>query len=184
MELLQYCWKGNVNSIKMKGKLLFEEEQSFVGTWIWYLLLGITVVAVGGSFLGLVTSDNSEAFIGVIIAAIATGGIIVLFSTSRLYVSIDQENIYYRFPPFLTREKILTKEDIKKMYVRKYRPISEYGGWGYRFRFRSGRAVNVAGNIGLQIVLNNDKKLLIGTQKPEIMEQALRRLKENWGLNG
>lgn len=168
----------------MKGKLLFEEEQSFVGTWIWYIVIGIAVLSIGGSAFGLLFTNESEGYIGLIIAAITTGGIIVLFSTSKLYVNIDQQNIYYRFPPFVNSEKILTKEDVKEIYVRKYKPIVEYGGWGYRFRFRSGRAANVAGNIGLQIILTNDKKLLIGTQKPDLMEEALRRLKENWGLNG
>lgn len=168
----------------MKGKLLFEEEQSFVGTWMWYLVIGITVLTIGGTAVGFLFTDKSEGLIGLIIAAITTGGIIVLFSTSKLYVSIDQQNIYYRFPPFINSEKTLSKGDIKEIYVRKYRPIPEYGGWGYRFRFRSGRAVNVAGNMGAQIVLSNDKKLLIGTQKPQLMEEALRRLKENWGLDG
>ncbi len=168
----------------MKGKLLFKEEQSFVGTWMWYLVIGITVLTVGGTAIGLMFIKDSEGIIGLVISAIVTGGVVVLLYTSKLYVSMDQDHLYYRYPPFVNSEKRLSKDDVKEMYVRKYKPITEYGGWGYRFRFRSGRAMNVAGNTGLQLLLKNGKRILIGTQKPEEMKQAVRRLKENWGIDG
>lgn len=168
----------------MKGKIIFKEEQSFVGTWMWYLVIGISLFSVGGTILSLLQNPDNEGVIGLVIAAVVTGGIILLFSTSKLYISIDQEAIYYRYPPFVNNEKKITKADVDEIYVRKYRPIREYGGYGYRFRFRSGRAMNVAGNMGLQLNLKNNKRILIGTQKPEAMEQAVRRLKENWGIDG
>ena len=168
----------------MKGKLLFKEEQSFIGTWMWYLVIGITVLSIAGTAVGLFFTKDSEGVIGLIIATLVTGAVVALFYSSKLYVSIDKDNLYYRFPPFVNGEKKLGKEDIKELYVRTYKPITEYGGWGYRFRFRSGRAINVAGNKGLQLRFKNDKRLLIGTQKPEEMKHAVRRLKENWGLDG
>ncbi|MEO9869378.1 hypothetical protein [Ekhidna sp.] len=168
----------------MKGKLLFKEEQTFVGTWMWYLVIGISILSVGGTAVGLIYTQNNEGVIGLIIAAIVTGGIIALFYTSKLYTSIDQDTLYYRYPPFVGSERKILKEDVKEIYVRKYKPIREYGGYGYRFRFRSGRALNVSGNEGLQLVLQNNKRILIGTQRPQEMKQAVRRLKENWGLDG
>ncbi|WP_462247939.1 hypothetical protein [Ekhidna sp.] len=168
----------------MKGKIFFKEEQSFVGTWTWYLVIGIAVLSVGGTGVGLFFTNDAEGIIGLIIAAITTGGIIVLFYTSKLQVSMDQDSLYYRYPPFVSAEKKVTSDDIKEIYVRKYKPIGEYGGWGYRFRFRSGRAMNVSGDVGVQLVFKNDKRLLIGTQKPEAMREAVRRLKENWGIDG
>ncbi|MEP1035162.1 hypothetical protein [Ekhidna sp.] len=168
----------------MKGKLLFKEEQSFVGTWMWYLVIGILLVSIGGTAIGLMFNNDSEGIAGLIIAAVVTGGILVLFYTSKLYVTIDQNHLYYRYPPFVNSEKKVSKDDVKEIYVRKYKPIAEYGGWGYRFRFKSGRALNVAGDNGLQLRMQNNKRLLIGTQKPNEMRLAVRRLKENWGLDG
>ncbi len=168
----------------MKGKIIFQEEQSFVNTWMWYLILGIGVLSIGGTVLGWIYSQDSEGIIGLIIATITVGGVMLLLYTSKLYVTIDQNTLYYRYPPFVNSEKKITKEDVKEMYVRKYKPILEYGGYGYRFRFRSGRAMNVAGDVGLQLTFENGKRLLIGTQKRDAMEQAVRRLKENWDLNG
>ena len=168
----------------MKGKIQFQEEQSFVNTWMWYLVLGIGVLSVGGVAVGLFYSKDAEGIVGLVITMITIGGVILLFATSKLYTTIDQDTIYYRYPPFVNSEKKITKEDLKELYVREYKAILEYGGYGYRFRFRSGRALNVAGNIGLQLTLKNNKRLLIGTQKKEAMEQAVRRLKENWEMNG
>ena len=80
----------------MKGKLLFEEEQSFIGTTIWNVIIGVTVLSVGGSAVSLLFTNEPEGYVGVILAVLTTAGIVILFSTSKLYVSIDQQNIYYR----------------------------------------------------------------------------------------
>lgn len=151
---------------------------------MWYLVIGIAILAIGGTTLSLMQGVDSDGIIGLVLATLVTGGVILLLYFSKLYVTIDQHALYYRYPPFVNIEKKITKEDVDEMYVRKYRPIWEYGGYGYRFRFRSGRALSVAGNVGLQLVKKNGKRVLIGTQKPELMKQAVRRLKENWGING
>ncbi|WP_136480594.1 hypothetical protein [Cognatitamlana onchidii] len=52
--------------------------------------------------------------------------------------------------------------------TRTYNAISEYGGWGLKggsFYGNKGLAVNVKGNIGIQLILKDQKKLLLGTQK-------------------
>ncbi|MEQ9403051.1 MAG: hypothetical protein RIM99_05655 [Cyclobacteriaceae bacterium] len=168
----------------MKGKLIFEETQTFRGTWMWYLIIGITFASISGAVFGLIMSDNPDDYVGLIIAVVVTVGIMILLSTATLQVTIDERAIYYKFPPFVNSEKKITKEDIEEMYIRKYKAIIEYGGYGYRFRFRSGRALNVAGNTGLQLVLKNGKKILIGTQRPDYMESAIRKLRENRVMNG
>ncbi|MEP5613045.1 MAG: hypothetical protein ABJP45_12390 [Cyclobacteriaceae bacterium] len=170
----------------MKGKIHFEEVQSFVGTWIWYVLLGTTVFVLGAVPVAALFQpvDTTEALIGTVISVLTFSGVIFLFATSKLYVTIDDSRIYYRFPPFVSKEKYFSQEDVQEMQLRKYHPIREYGGYGYRLRFRSGRVMNVAGNMGLQLVLKNGKKVLIGTQKPDSMRTAISRLQENWQMNG
>ncbi|WP_370089869.1 hypothetical protein [Ekhidna sp.] len=168
----------------MKGKLIFKEEQSFVGTWMWYLVIGISLVSVGGTALAVFYRQDTEGIVGLIIAAIVTGGLVMLFIFSKLHISIDQENLYYRYPPFVNKEKKITKDDVKEIYIRQYSPIMEYGGWGYRISIRNGKALNVVGNTGLQLVTKNDKRILLGTQKSDELERAVRRLKENWGIDG
>jgi hypothetical protein len=131
--------------------------------------------------LYLVIKENTtDALLAVLVIVVVIIGIIWLFTTSKLYVTLDGQYIYYRYPPYIRKERKLGKTDIKEMYVRQYKPIWEYGGYGYRYRFGAGTALNVSGNKGLQLILSNGKKLLLGTQKPQELEKAIRTVKENW----
>ena len=56
--------------------------------------------------------------------------------------------------------------------TRQYKPIREYGGWGIRYG-RGGKAYNVSGNKAVQLVLKNGKRLLIGSQRPDKLVEAI-----------
>jgi hypothetical protein len=61
--------------------------------------------------------------------------------------------------------------------VRQYNPITEYGGWNISIGlFGKGQAFNVSGNKGLQLIYDNGKKFLTGTQGPEEPEQLLKQI--------
>jgi hypothetical protein len=165
----------------MKGKILFQEEQGFIGTWMWYLLLGMSTFGLVPILVILFTQqDTNEAIIGLLIFTVVIGGVIALFSLSKLYITIDQGSIYYKYPPYINRERQLGKTDVKSAEVRTYSAIWEYGGYGYRYTFGNGRALNVSGDKGLQLELSSGKKLLLGTQKAEELNKALEQLKYNW----
>jgi hypothetical protein len=50
--------------------------------------------------------------------------------------------------------------------VKSYNPLSEYGGWGIRFG-KNGMAYTVKGDKGIDISLDPETHLLIGTSKPD-----------------
>ncbi|NQZ75730.1 MAG: hypothetical protein HRT61_06400 [Ekhidna sp.] len=168
----------------MKGRILFKERQSFVGTWMWYLVIGICLLSLGATTFSFLIGRGTEAVIGLIIVTLVTGTITSLLYRSKLEVQIDSNNVYYRFVPFVNSEHSISKEDVKEIYVRNYKPIWEYGGWGYRVRPGKGKALIVSGKEGLQIIFQNGKKLLLGTQKSESLKYAVQKLKENWSSNG
>jgi hypothetical protein len=89
---------------------------------------------------------------------------------------ISDDGIRYRFFPFHLKRHLIPWSDIRQAYVRTYKPIAEYGGWGIRGLFGDG-AYNVKGNIGLQLELKNGKKLLLGTQYGEKIEELLAQRK-------
>jgi hypothetical protein len=89
-----------------------------------------------------------------------------LLSSLKLYTRMDAMGVHFRMKPFHFKEQTIAWEDIDQIHVRKYSPILEYGGWGMRYD-RNGKAFNVRGNYGIQIVKKNGKKVLIGTQRPE-----------------
>jgi hypothetical protein len=99
----------------------------------------------------------------------------LLFYFLKLETQITQEGIYIRFFPFHQKFKYFDWRFVNKSYLRKYKPLLEYGGWGIRYGF-SGKAYNVSGNDGLQLEYGESKRLLIGTKKPEELKTLLRHL--------
>ena len=117
--------------------------------------------------------DIKELFIGVVVVVLVS----VLFVFMRLETQIKEDGVYYRFFPFQLKMKTISWDRISEAFIREYKPLIEYGGWGIRLSlWGKGWAFNVSGNKGLQLVYDNDKKFLLGTQKPEALQQALVQL--------
>ena len=102
-------------------------------------------------------------------------GLIVLVTFTNLVSEISADGISYRMWPFHKTTRQHTWDEIESVEVRKYRPIGEYGGWGVRIGMQ-GKAYNVKGNMGIQLVLSSGKRILIGTQKPDEVEKVLTAL--------
>ena len=116
--------------------------------------------------------DNPVSNEGLIMFSLIPALLIVLFLLLRLDTKVDAEGVHYRFFPFQINYKLKKWDEIENAYVRQYKPIYEYGGWGIR-GWGKDKARNVSGNMGLQLDLKNGDKLLIGTQKGEEMEKAV-----------
>jgi hypothetical protein len=171
------------------ARIYFEENQRFNQPWVWILMIGITTITLGGlvysSIINLTGNENvnTETDVNALIFALVFTFIVFvaiywLLLTVRLYTRVENDGIHYRFPPIINKWKHISKAELKSFQVRKYSPIMEYGGWGYRIR-KNGKALNVRGNMGLDMEMNDGKKLLIGTQKPEELKLALQKLNEN-----
>ncbi len=87
---------------------------------------------------------------------------------------IKTDGIYVKFFPFHMSFRHYPWDQIHKSYVRKYNPILEYGGWGLRGLGKN-RALNVSGNQGLQLELEGNKRLLIGTRKPDELNNIIHK---------
>jgi len=156
----------------MDSTILFSEKQRFRQIWIWLFLL-----VLDGWFLFKLFNHPSHSqpfnkdFLNPAIVVLL---ITLLFGVLRLDTQIRQDGVYVRFFPVRLHFRKYPWEDIEKIFVRKYSPLGEYGGWGIRFSLSGkGRALNISGNKGIQLVLPNNAKLLIGTNKPEEAALAL-----------
>ena len=156
----------------MGSTILFSEKQRFRQIWIWLFLL-----VLDGFFLFKLFNypAHSQPFNKDFLPpAIVTLLITFLFGVIRLDTQIRQDGVYVRFFPVRVNFRKYPWEDIEKIFVRKYSPLGEYGGWGIRFSLSGkGRALNTSGNKGIQIIFSNNRKLLIGTKKPEEATLAL-----------
>ncbi len=165
--------------------VFFREEQRFGRGWFWLILLagGIPVVAIFG--LGLwqqlvrkMTFGNQPmSDRGLITLFVVTLAVILavawLSVASRLETEVRGGILFLRYRPW--HRMALPVSRIARAYVRQYAPIAEFGGWGIRYGFSAGWVWNVSGTMGVQLELDNGRKVLIGSQRPAELKDALDR---------
>lgn len=162
----------------MSNEILFTERQRFKQWWIWLILLGVNAVFIFRIFrqiMGLQPiGQNTMSDTGLIVVTTVSILLTILFLNFRLDTLIKKDGIYVRFYPIHLKFNHYAWQSLTKSFIREYSPISEYGGWGLRYGlFGKGKAYSVSGNKGLQLELTNNKKLLIGTNKPDELNKKL-----------
>ena len=161
------------------SKILFKEAQRFNQKWIIILISIPLLLTLWGVVQQLIFDKpfgtNPAPDWVVLLTMLIPVLLIFFFFKLTLHTRIDKNGIYYRFAPIHRKERWIKWSEIKDVHVRKYKPIAEYGGWGFRTG-RSGKALNVSGRMGLQIEFNDGKRLLLGTGKPQEIERLLGKL--------
>lgn len=162
----------------MQEDRFFTEVQRFKQWWIWLLIGGLNCFFIFMAYqqvvMKVVMGDRPMSNIGLLCAVAVLLIFTVFFFRLKLTTHIDPVGVYVKFSLFQRRFHRYCWEEIERPYVRAYKPLAEYGGWGIRYGF-NGKAYNVSGNQGLQLELKDGKKVLIGTSKPAEVEKALRR---------
>ena len=148
---------------------LFEEKQRMFTTWGGKLVALLLVVFI---IITALQKPFSVSFIASLICCIILLGILWLFYAATLYIQVSAQGIVLRYPPFF-KSKEISWQDLAEAKVRKYSPLKEFGGWGVRGMSSQNRAYNIAGNYGLQLVFTDGKRLLIGTQQPQKLEEIM-----------
>jgi len=144
---------------------VYTEKQSF---WTWWLILlfGIIwTVQIQPIYESNWKIDNSS-YVGLGILLI----VLLFFLVVRLHTKIDEKGISIRFFPFV-RKKTWLWNDIGDMYIQEY-SIGDYGGWGYRVG-KNGTAYNTKGKYGLQLLLKNGSRVMIGTQNQDEVQRVI-----------
>ena len=161
----------------MPAAVLFEEVQQFKQKWVEGLLLFVNTLFIIFYFneVFLSAHPNREATIGLLSSIAICAIVTFLIKSIKLITQVTPDGIRVRFSPLQTRFQLYRWDDIEQLFIRTYNPLLEYGGWGLRLG-PSGSAYNVSGNVGLQLVLRGNHRILIGTAKPELLLEALRTL--------
>jgi Family of unknown function (DUF6141) len=164
----------------MNSPVLFREVQRFRQWWLWLVIIigPLTIwystyrrFILGEHYEKKPTPDGLMVALWLLIGI----GLPLLFYSARLITEVRTDGIYIRFFPFHFSFLRFGFDSIKVYEARTYSPIGEYGGWGIRYGW-NGKAYNVSGNQGVQLELNNGKRILIGTHHPLDFMSALRSL--------
>jgi len=167
---------------------IFVEEQSFNQLAVKVLLGVIMVFALGfivyssyvQLYLGVAFGNRPMSNIALVIFntffLILCVGALYLWNRVKLVVTLDPENMYIHFWPFVNRT--IPIDDIVSFEAKTYMPILDYGGWGMRYSLKEKHwAYNVSGNRGVFLEFRDGKKLLIGSLYPSKLVIALSKLK-------
>ena len=157
---------------------VFIEKQKFNQPFIFIVLALALVAACVVTFnkWKVTTPSTLLNIIGSLSGLIIIIAVIILFTFIKLKTKIDEIGIHYQFYPLHFNFKTIRWSQISKCFVRNYSAISEYGGWGIKKSLfkRTGKSYTVKGNIGLQLVLKNGEKLLIGSQLKDKLEKTIK----------
>ena len=172
-----YCMKPN--------DLFYSEKQRFRKWWIWLLILipgsTVPVVSIWAIFQQVIQGptfgDNPLSDFMLIIFGLIFGmgfglGIPFFMYITGLDTELREHGIYIRFHPFHRKWVVFPFERIQNAISISYSPLKDYGGWGIRYG-RNGKAYNVSGNNGVLLVLDDGKKILIGSKNHEVLYSAI-----------
>ena len=152
----------------------YKETQEIKHSWLW-IGLAIAFILFFTFILEFGIRKNVEIDT-IIRISLFTVFLTLFFKTIKLTTLFDEFNVSYKLSPFHLTFRKIPWMLIERCEVRTYNPIGEYGGWGLKYGFKSGKAINLSGNKGLQLYLKTGKKILIGTQQPERLQEYLKMI--------
>ncbi len=167
------------------GTLLFREVQTWRGTLFGPMLLlagvsmvlGFGYVMVAQLILGTPIGNRPVPDLGLcsvgVLMIVLGGGLVFLVLRGALVTEVRTDGLCVQHYP-LTRRHCFAYSDIEEYRGRTYRPIREYGGWGIRHGlFGRGKAFNVSGNRGVQLVFRDGRRFLIGSRRTDELARAI-----------
>jgi hypothetical protein len=165
----------------------FHEEQR---PWVGFLITGAAscLIAIGVFAWAMIQqlvchvpfgdrpmTDTVLAILGPVMIGLAVVGLVVMFK-ARLLIEVRRDGLYVWFRPFHLRPKKIDLDQVVSVTAITYRPILQYGGWGIRWTIK-GKAYNARGNRGVRLDYANGRHLLLGSQRPKDLAQAIERLR-------
>lgn len=151
----------------IQGEELFFEEQDF--GWILPIILGILTAIYLIMYFVLPLPGREPLVPSWLIAVVL---VFILIKIFRMKTWVRKDGIHIRLFPFHLKPVFVSLGDFSDYSVITYNPLMDYGGWGIRWTLK-GKAYNARGNRGVLLSLNNGKTLLIGSQQPEKLAEAI-----------
>ena len=141
---------------------VFSERQGFSRNFINGLFVSVVLL-----FLALAWQSQTQ---GLLVGAALVAVLWALMLAAKMTTQVDDDGITIRTLFFINRrisyDEIVTAQSVA------YKPLRDFGGWGYRIG-PGGRAYNMSGNLGVQLVLTRERRVLIGSQKPDDLAAAI-----------
>ena len=159
---------------------IFIETQKFKQTLVFSILFSVillmTTLFLVQYYFHQKVGNNPISNNGYLIIITILIFICVLFYFTKLQTQISETGIAYKFLPFNLSFIEFGWDEIESICIRNYDPLLEFGGWGFRYSLKYGVAVTTSGSVGIQMILKNKKRVLIGTQNESGVLIALKQI--------
>lgn len=143
---------------------LFEERQRPPHGVTIFMLVLLLVAGVWGVY----TSARLDRVLWDFFALLAFAVAAVMLVRMRTVVTPE----YLRVTILPVPRRTFPIAEITRCEVITYRPVRDYGGWGWRWS-RRGWAFTMRGNRGVMVHRTRRKSFLVGSQRPEELAAAL-----------
>lgn len=159
-------------------RLLFRETQHFRMWMFWVPIVVVTGLVWYEFYQQIIRNDPTGAqplpdWAAWVLAIVFGIGLPVAGYLLRLITEVRPGDIHMRVFPF--RGSHIALEDVVEAEVREYSGVREYGGFGVRVTAKAGKAYTAYGTRGVQLWLEGEERILIGTQQAEEFIDVLRK---------
>ena len=158
-------------------EIQFSERQNYRQIWVWVLLLSVAGLFLWGIvqqiFLNIPFGNQPASDTLLMSLGLVPMALIGMFLYLRLDTDVNGTGIRIQYRPFHMKPRFIDWKDVKSIELTKVSPW-KLGGWGLRF---SGSSIvySVGGNTYLKLTYSRGRALLIGTQRPKELQEALKK---------
>ena len=158
-----------------KASILFREAQAF-RRWPGRFALAIPPLAMifitlRQAVWGIPWGNPPASTGGLIFLSCLAGALYVRLVTVRLQTVLREDRLEVGLRG-IWKQRRIPRDAIRTAKATVYDAISEFGGYGIRSG-RGGKAYIASGNRAVQLVLSDGEKVLIGSQYPDALVEAL-----------
>ena len=151
--------------------MAFQESQK-LSFGIRVLVGVISIPALIVVIRSMILQPSQETTIAFIIMFVTLAATYFLLINSTAHTRIDTQGIHYKYFPFVRNWKVIPWNGIKSVQVKKVSPLTDFGGWGYRWAGKK-KGIILSGDQAIIIGLTTGKTFVITTQEPDRAQREL-----------
>lgn len=184
---MRYTW-GRGEARALTTKVHFRERQHFRQAMGWAVLIPASAVLMGTVVWMLVRQlvqgkpfapeampDGMLVMLGASVLLI-NAGYLLRFALSTLDTEVSDAGLFLRYWPRQRKVRQLSLAGASSVETVRYRAFLAYGGRGLRRR-RDATAYTIRGEDGVRIDFENGVHVLIGSQRPEALRDAIEQVR-------
>lgn len=163
------------------GNVSYKETQRFRNKILWGIIIAFDICMLAGfSWLSYslkftesgLSQHSTDLEIWTIwfLFGLFIPTLITSLFLMKLVVEVGERALVILMFPFVKRR--IPYDKIVSCEICKFNPALDYGGWGVRYTF-GGWAYIVSGNRGVKITLDQQKQVVVSSDNPEKLLEAL-----------